>query len=123
MTKAIESESLLTENPPGLAAPCEFLEGHDFSYGRGDFHPCGFPTKDRPYCDRSDEVCLRDVGIPLGPGIYLRVHLPYGFERALIVISCRDMTGAFELISIACFLSFAGLSSTRVERPPGTLLL
>jgi len=34
-----------TENTPSLAAPCEFLEGHNFSYGRGDFHPRGFPTK------------------------------------------------------------------------------
>jgi hypothetical protein len=42
---------------------------------------------------------------------------------ALIVISCRDMTGAFELISIVCFLSCAGLSSKGVEKPPGALLL
>jgi hypothetical protein len=42
---------------------------------------------------------------------------------ALIVISRRDMTGAFELISIVGVLSCAGLSSKSDDAPPGALFL
>jgi hypothetical protein len=63
-----------TENTASLTAPCEFFEWDYFYYGRGNLHPGGFPTKDRPDCDRSGKVCLRDVGISLGPRVDLRVQ-------------------------------------------------
>ena len=112
-----------TENTSSLTAPCEFLEVHNFSYGRGDFHPCGFPTKDRPDCDRSDKVAFAMSGFHWGQESISVCTLQTDSRGPSIVISCRDMTGAFELISIVCFLSCGGLSSQGVGRPLETLLL
>ena len=78
-----------SENSPGRAAPSEFSERHYFANGRRNCHSGGFPTKYCPDRNRSGKVGLRNVRIPTGPLVNLRMDPPHGFERR---VDCNLVT-------------------------------
>jgi hypothetical protein len=93
-----------TENTPSLAAPCEFLETDHSPYGRGDFHAVS-QRKTVPTAIGPIGCAFSMSGFHWGQESISVCTIHTDSSGALIVISCRDMTGAFELISIVCFLS------------------
>src|SRR6266436_7346300 len=93
-----------TENIPGLTAPGQFLEGHNFAERRGNCQPRGFPTKDCPYCKRSGKFGFNNVRIPVRPSTDFRLDLPYGFERCIDcdLMASDDGCGLIDLHSRPC---------------------